>query len=100
MSNIAFYGIGQIYLKKVEDLEKRYGNVLNCAHIDLCANHINEIAYEVDTSVLSTFEVRPGYEMYGANAFFGKDKSLLEIYVCELGKIVTPGNIFFYNLTS
>ena len=95
MSNIAFYGIGQIYLKKVEDLEKRYGNVLNCAHIDLCANHINEIAYEVDTSVLSTFEVRPGYEMYGANAFFGKDKSLLEIYVCELGKIVKPGDIFF-----
>ena len=73
ISNIAFFGIGQNYLKKATGKE-------------------GIIAYEVDTTVLSKFETRPGYEMYGANAFFGKDKKLVEIYVSSIKKTVKPGD--------
>ena len=71
ISNMAFFGIGQNYLKKATGKE-------------------GIIAYEVDTTILSKFETRPGYEMYGANAFFGEDKKLLEIYVSSMGKTIKP----------
>ena len=71
ISELAFFGIGQNYLKKAIGKE-------------------GIIAYEVDTTVLSKFETRPGYEMYGANAFFGEDKKLVEIYVSSMGKTIKP----------
>ena len=68
---MAFYGIGQNYLKKATGADKK-------------------IAYDVDTTILGSLEVRPGYEKYGANAFFDENKNLLEIYVSSLGKTVKP----------
>ena len=49
-----------------------------------------KIAYEVDTTILSGLETRPGYEMYGANAYFGEDRKLMEIYVSSMGKTIKP----------
>ena len=72
ISHMAFYGIGQNFLKKAECRGK------------------GKITYEVDTAILSQFETRPGYEMYGATAIFGEDKKLIEIYVCSIKKIVKP----------
>ena len=72
ISEMAFYGIGQNYLKKVSGEGK-------------------ETIYDVDTTILSTLEVREGYEKYGANAFFDEEKKLLEIFVSSLGKTVKPG---------
>ena len=72
ISHIAFYGIGQNYLKKVTEKDE-------------------SIAYDVDVTILSTLETRPGYETYGANAFFDEEKNLLEIYVSSMGKTVKPG---------
>ena len=72
ISHMAFYGIGQIYLKKYEGTDKR-------------------ITYDVDTTILGNLQTRPGYETYGANAFFDEEKNLVEIYVSSMGKIVRPG---------
>jgi len=71
ISDMAFYGIGQNFLKKATGKE-------------------GKIAYEVDTTVLSGLETRSGYEMYGANAFFGEDRKLMEIHVSSMGKIIKP----------
>jgi hypothetical protein len=71
ISNMAFFGIGQNFLKKATGKE-------------------GKISYEVDTTVLSGLETRPEYEMYGANAFFGEDRKLMEIYVSSMGKTIKP----------
>jgi len=72
ISNMAFYGIGQNFLKKATGKE-------------------GKIAYEVDcTTVLSGLETRSGYERYGANAFFGEDRKLMEIHVSSMGKTIKP----------
>lgn len=71
ISEMAFYGIGQNFLKKATGKE-------------------GKIAYGVDTTALSGLETRPGYEMYGANAFFGEDRKLIEIYVSSMGKTIKP----------
>ena len=74
ISNLAFYGFGQNFLRKTED------------------NAGNGAVYEVDTTILSQIETRPGFEMFGANAFFGKDKKLLQIYVSSMGRMIKPGD--------
>ena len=74
VSDIAFYGIGQNFLRKTED------------------NAGNGAVYEVDTTILSQIETRSGFEMFGANAFFGKDKKLLQIYVSSMGRMIKPGD--------
>ena len=51
-----------------------------------------KIAYEVDTTVLGGLETRSGHEMYGANAFFGEDRKLMEIHVSSMDKIIKPGD--------
>ena len=71
ISDMAFYGTGQNFLKKATGKE-------------------GKIAYEVDTTILSGLETRPGYEMYGANAYFGEDRKLMEIYVSSMGKTIKP----------
>ena len=63
MSKIAFYGIGQVLLKRSRDQ-----------------------GYEVDTTALSTLAVRPSYERYGAKATFGENQKLLSIFVSSLNK--------------
>ena len=73
ISDMAFYGIGQNFLKKATGKE-------------------GKIAYEVDTTVLSGLETRSGCEMYGANAFFGEDRKLMEIHVSSMDKIIKPGD--------
>ena len=75
VSDIAFYGFGQNFLRKTEDNAGNAGAV-----------------YEVDTTILSQIETRSGFEMFGANAFFGKDKKLLQIYVSSMGRIIKPGD--------
>ena len=75
ISNLAFYGFGQNFLRKTEDNAGNAGAV-----------------YEVDTTILSQIETRPGFEMYGAKAFFGEDKKLLQIYVSSLGRMIKPGD--------
>jgi len=72
ISNMAFYGIGQNFLKKA-------------------TGKGGKIAYEVDTTpILSGLETRSGYEMYGANAFFGEDRKLMEIHVPSMYRIIKP----------
>jgi hypothetical protein len=71
ISNIAFYGFGQVLLKR---------------------STLDETNYEVDTTALSSLPVRPGYAKLGANAFFSENTELLHIFVSNLNKIVLPGD--------
>ena len=50
------------------------------------------IKFEVDYSWMSAFKVRPGFEKYGATAYFGADRSLLMIHWDQGGVDVTPGD--------
>jgi hypothetical protein len=50
------------------------------------------IKFEVDYSWMSAFKVRPGFEKYGATAYFGADRSLLMMHWDEGGLDVMPGD--------
>ena len=71
ISNIAFYGLGQVLLKR---------------------STTDETNYEVDTTALSSLPVRPEYAKLGANAVFSDNAKLLHIFVANLDKIVLPGD--------
>jgi hypothetical protein len=71
ISNIAFYGFGQVLLKRSSKDENNY---------------------EVDTTALGSLPVRPEYAKLGANAVFSKNAKLLHIFVSNLDKIVLPGD--------
>lgn len=57
ISQIAFYGIGQVYLKA--------GN--------------EEQTYEIDLSFMYDLEPREGYEKMGANAIFDNEMKVIKI---------------------
>ena len=69
MSRIAFHEMGQVLLKKNED---------GC--------------YDVDTTILGTFEVRTGFVKYGARAVFDENQKLLEIFVSYLNRTLKPSD--------
>ena len=69
LSHIAFYGIGQVYLKKTPGGD----------------------TYEVDVTFVSSMEPREGYEKPGAKAVFSGDGTPLEILVSSTNAIVKPG---------
>jgi hypothetical protein len=71
ISNIAFYGFGQVLLKRSSKDENNY---------------------EVDTTALGSLPVRPEYAKLGANAVFSENAKLLHIFVSNLDKIVLPGD--------
>ena len=71
MSNIAFYGFGQVLLKR---------------------STTDKTNYDVDTTALGSLPVRPGYAKLGANAVFSENAKLLHIFVSNLNKIVLPGD--------
>ena len=71
ISDIAFYGFGQVLLKR---------------------STTDKANYEVDTTALGSLPVRPGYAKLGANAVFSKTTKLLHIFVSNLDKIVLPGD--------
>ena len=68
LSKIAFYGIGQVLLKRRSGAEQKY---------------------EVDITALGTLSVRSGFEKYGANAIFGENQKLLSIFVSHFNKSLT-----------
>merc|ERR1712027_127858 len=70
ISQMAFFGIGQVMLKK--------------------SDATADAAYEVDLTALGELEVKEGFAKYGAKAVFDKEKKLLYIYVCTWGKNVYP----------
>ena len=72
ISNIAFYGFGQVLLKR---------------------STTDKTNYEVDTTALCSLPVRPGYAKLGANAVFSENAKLLHIFVSNLDKIVLPGDL-------
>ena len=74
ISNMAFYGIGQNFLQKIDD--------------DAVELAKNGIAYQVDLSILSKFPTRDQYEQYGAIAYFGEDRTLIQIFVSSMDKII------------
>ena len=57
MSHIAFYGLGQVYLKA----------------------GVEEHTYEVDLSSMYNLERREGYEKLGANAIFDSEGRIIKI---------------------
>ena len=71
ISDIAFYGFGQVLLKR---------------------SRTDKANYEVDTTALGSLPVRPGYAKLGANAVFSETAKLLHIFVSNLDKIVLPGD--------
>ena len=71
ISDIAFYGFGQVLLKRSTTAKTNY---------------------EVDTTALCSLPVRPGYAKLGANAVFSETTKLLHIFVSNLDKIVLPGD--------
>ena len=71
ISDIAFYGFGQVLLKR---------------------STTDETNYEVDTTALSSLPVRPEYAKLGAKAVFAENTELLHIFVSNLDKIVLPGD--------
>ena len=80
MSLIAFYGMGQVYLKRK-----------TCTASACSLPHAN--CYEVDCTAMAKLELRSRlYEPYRAKAVFGDGRKLLSIYVSALNKTVTPGS--------
>ena len=71
ISDIAFYGFGQVLLKR---------------------STTDKTNYEVDTTALSSLPVRPEYAKLGAKAVFAENTELLHIFVSNLDKIVLPGD--------
>lgn len=70
ISNIAFYGMGQVLLKM----------------------SANQDTYEVDSTLLSTLSTRLSYERYGAKAVFGHDMKIIYIFVSSLNRDVYPND--------
>ena len=71
ISNVAFNGIGQVYLRRTPGAD----------------------TYHVDLTFLSVLQHRPGgYEKLGAKAVFSKSGEPLEIFVSSLGELVRPGD--------
>ena len=71
ISDIAFYGFGQVLLKR---------------------STTDNTNFEVDATALGSLPVRPGYAKLGANAVFSENAKLLHIFVSNLDKIVLPGD--------
>jgi len=71
LTQIAFYGIGQVYLQRTPDRDRD--------------------TYQVDLTSLSSMEPREGYELPGARAVFSSDGTPLEIFVSSMAKVVEPG---------
>ena len=64
LSRIAFYGIGQIYLKAGTE----------------------ELTYEIDLSFMNGLEPREGYERMGANAVFDNEMNVIKIILPSKGE--------------
>ena len=79
LSRIAFFGIGQIYLKAGSE----------------------EQTYEIDLSFMKDLEPREGYERMGAKAIFDNEMNVLKIILPSTDEGDDKVNIFFtYSLST
>jgi hypothetical protein len=75
LSVFVFQGIGQAYVSAV--MKSPQASMLS-----------SKAAYEVDISYLSKYDVRKGYERYGAIAYFNEAKEAIGIWCCHGSKVV------------
>ena len=101
ISQMAFYGIGQVMLKKSDatadaEYEVRYKYdrsiqmYLFKEMVKYDTKFIPFLLPQVDLTALGKLEVKEGFAKYGAKAVFDKERKLLYIYVCTWGKNVYP----------
>jgi hypothetical protein len=78
LSNLVFCGLGQYYLTAARSAVKPATAV-----------------FEVDLSSLAAYAVRPGFEKYGAIAFFNAQRKCCGIHWTSKNKLVLPGEADF-----
>ena len=95
VSAIAFHGIGQWFLKRVFTEEEAAGKLTWADREASAACPVPEGAeYVIDCCALAQYEVRPGFERYGAAIFFDVNGMPLAVWVPEEvvggGQLVAP----------
>ncbi len=98
MSNLAFAGIGQLYVmhvngwKQVKEQQEQDGNEIPRGTVPL--TYAEELPphteYVLDMCFMEKYHVRQNFCRYGGAAFFDKDRTIIGIYVCDVPNVEEP----------